>query len=97
LTHCSEENIEPKRAVVIGGWGRLGNKKLNMLYSSQNIYYNKEDEPSRLYNTYEMINDVFDPVILEGRGNCKDIDLHGKSILKWTLNKYGMKHMTGLN
>jgi len=48
--------------------GRLRNKKLNVLLLQQG------DGPSSLYNTYEMINGVCVPVILEGRGHSEDVD-----------------------
>jgi len=59
---------EPKGAVVIGGWEGY------IIRSLRCCCYNKGDEPSGLYNTYEMINDVCVPAILEGRGHFEDVD-----------------------
>jgi hypothetical protein len=59
---------ELKGAVVIGRWEGYVVRSLTC------CCYKEGDEPSGLYNTYEMINDACVPVILEGRDHFKDAD-----------------------
>jgi hypothetical protein len=49
--HGSEENIEPKKDEVTGGWRKLHTEELHNLYSSPSHDQVKEDEMGRACST----------------------------------------------